>query len=210
MLLSIVTAALAAEPPPRSAFAPIGLAVSASLVGEALHDPPITEVYGDTSLSAEVSAAVVFVRGIEAGVSVGYRRIGGIEVGATGVPTGAATWLWYVPLSFTARASSQVGDLTVFAGAGPSLVFWSEAPKAGSDVGFSGGKYGLLVDGGLRVPIQGVGPSLFDPDAGVRGMDVEATLGYRASLLRHEGCAVAPCGLNFSALRLGVGVRARF
>jgi hypothetical protein len=209
-IFALLPGVLAAEPPSTSMASPVGVAVGASLVGEAIHDSAISLVYGDTSLSGEGSATATFVHGIEATLSVGYRRMSGLQVDARGTPTEASSWLWYAPIALTAGASWKVGDVSVFGGIGPSIVVWAEQAKLGDAAGFNGGKYGLLIDAGVRVPVPGVGPSLFAPDRGLRGVDIVADIGYRATFRTVAGCAEAPCGLDFSALRLGVGARARF
>ncbi len=210
MYVLLIAAAFAEGGATHSAIAPRGVSIGASLVGEAVSDPSLSAVYGDTSLSGEVRAYASFAAGLEAGVSVGYRRLGGVEVEESGAASAASSWLWYAPLSLTFGGSWQVGEIATFAGVGPSLVIWAEQAKSDADLGFSGGKYGVLLDAGVRVPLRGFGPSLFDPEQGLRGVDVEADIGYRASFRRRSVCEEAPCGLGFSALRLGIGVRARF
>lgn len=203
--MALVSAVHAEEAPE-----PVGAAVGLLLMAEAMDDAAIGRVYRNTSLSGEGRGALTFGSWLEAGVSVGYRRMAGLELSASGLETTRSSWLWYAPLSATIGGAWTLRDLTAFANGGPSVVFWAEEAKPESGAGYSGGKLGFVVDAGLRMPVPGVGPSLFAPDEGLRGLDIEADIGYRHSLRSYVGCAEAPCGLDFSALRIGAGLRARF
>jgi hypothetical protein len=207
MLFALAALASAADAP-RPAYAGVG----ASLVGEAVADATIGALYKDTSLSGEVEASLSLRYHLEAGMTAGYRRIGGSVAADDGTP-GGASWIWYAPVSLTLGATYPVGPVTLVASAGPSWVFFSEKPNGAASEATAGAKPGVLVQGGARIDLPSPPPSLHDPSRSPLGLQLAATVGYRWSAMRTEGCAdgaEAPCGLALSALRLGVGVRVRY
>lgn len=184
-----------------------------SVVGESVRDEAIARVYGGTSLAGEVVVSAGLPLGLEAGLSVGYRRLGGTALSAEGVPVaGASTYLWYAPVSATVGYGYDMGVVEAFANVGPSYVVWAEQPGTQTDVSYSGGKMGLLVEAGARVPLgRPLTDIRYEPPA-PSTVELVLTTGWRASFLRTgDACAgQSPCGLDFSALRLGAGVGVRF
>jgi hypothetical protein len=207
MLWLLSLTAWAADPPAEPT---VSVAVGAALVGEAAQDQAITLVYGSTSLSGEGSATLRFRHGIETTIRVGFRRRGGVEVDEGGLAVGPGTWIWYAPIAWTGGISRPVGQASAFVGLGPAVVPWSEAPDPTADFGSTGGKFGLLLDAGLRIPVPGIGPSLYDPERGVQAVEIELGAGYRYTFRSRMACAEPPCGLDFSSLRLSAGARVVF
>jgi hypothetical protein len=211
-LLAIAGIASAAAPTAPAVRLDGPARVGARLVGEAVRDGNIARVYGDTSLSGEVYATVTLPWQLEATVSGGYRRRSGTNVDAQGVASGAATWLWYAPVSAVVSGTVPAGALTLSAGVGPSLVYWAEKPGTGDAARYHGTKWGALVEGGLRAPIgRPLGDVRLEPEE-PSALEAALTLGYRWSARRHgDVCGgSSPCGLDLSALRVSVGVQARF
>jgi hypothetical protein len=208
MLLLLTSVAFAAgDPTPKRT--PVA-AVGVSAVGEAVQDATLTDMYGATSLSGEVDAGITLPWHLEARLVAGYRRLGGTRLLALGEPTETSTWLWYAPVSVLVGAAQPFGRLTLAGAVGPSLVFWAEQAGTDPDIGYTGAKWGALVEGELRYDLPGYAPSLHDPTGGFGGLQLEGTVGYRMSALRHGAvCGDAEsCGLALSALRVGLGVRA--
>jgi hypothetical protein len=137
---------------------------------------------------------------VEAHVELGYRRVLGSRAGGSG----GAVSLWYAPLSATVDARYVAGKVTSYAGLGPTVVPWGEDP-AGDAAGTTGTKFGLVVEGGVRVRTAWVEPSLHHPDQGVQSLDWTVGLSWRKAFTGQERG-----GLDFSALRLGAGVLASF
>ncbi len=182
-------------------------ALALHLVGEALHDDAIGRVYGDTSLSAEAVARVSLPYRLEAQVAVGYRRLGGVPVDAEGAPGDAATWLWYVPLSAVVGPRLAVGPLELVAAAGPTAVVWAEQAGNTPDVGYRGAKFGLLTQGEARLDVAALTPSLRGPDPDRLVVQIVGGVGGRWTWRPSgEACGGEPCGLDFGAVRLSLGV----
>ncbi len=187
------------------------LSVGASIVGEVIQDSALTLVYGGTSVAGEGSAAVRGPQGLEGTVHLGYRRLGGTMVDSTGTAGSVPTWLWYAPVAATIGGSKYIGTAQVFGGIGPALVIWSEQPDLTASTGSSGGKFGVLAEGGTRIPVPGVRPSLYDPERGIQGVAIEISFGYRYSFRSYSSCqGKSPCGLDFSGLRFGAGAKVSF
>jgi hypothetical protein len=206
---SAATSAAAYIPPPP----PGPVRARVSVVGEAVRDEAIARVYGGSSLAGEIALGAGLPFGLEASVSVGYRRLGGTALTEEGVQAaGASTWLWYAPVSLTAGYGYDMGVVEAFAAVGPSYVVWAEQPGTQPDVGYSGGKMGLLLEAGARVPLgRPLTDIRYEPPS-PSTVELVLTTGWRASFLRSgdECPGESPCGLDFSALRLGAGVGARF
>lgn len=203
-MLALVALAAAAD-------APVALGVQ--LTGEAVRDARIAVGYRGESLGLEgMGSAPLPWGGLEAAVTVGYRRLGGFKATEDGVLGTEADWIWWAPLTLTVGKRAQLRGLSVSAEAGPSYVFWGSKPWNEPGVGYYGGKWGLLGELGVRVPVGDPGPTLYDPSRAGRGVAISGTVGYRKSFLRHgDVCAPDPsCGLDFSALRLAAGVVASF
>ena len=153
----------------------------------------------------EVFGVVPLPYSIEAKLSFGYRRLSG---------TTADEWLWYAPVSATVGVALPYDQLTLLAGAGPSLVVWGATAAADPAAGASGGNWGVVAEAGGRVTTNLVRPSLHDPSQGPAGIDATVLLGFRGSDVHNaalKACSTArDCGFNFSALRLSAGVDVRF
>jgi hypothetical protein len=182
-------------------------------MGEAVRDEAIGRVYGGASLAGEVALSAGLPFGIEASVLVGYRRLGGSALTAEGVPDGASpTWLWYAPVAATVGYGYDMGTVDLFAGLGPSYVVWAEEPGTQAGVGYSGGKIGMLLEGGARVPLgRPLTDIRYEPPSPTAA-ELVLTAGWRGTFRRRgDECPDAnPCGLDFSALRLGAGLGVRF
>ncbi len=212
--VALSMAAQAASPTEPLTFdAPVRLGVRA--VGESVRDVGIGRVYGSTSLAGEASMVIGLPYGVEAGVQVGYRRIAGTEQAAQGAATGGATWIWYAPLSVTAGYGIELGVVNPYVAVGPSWVLWGEKPGTSPDVGYSGGKVGLTFEGGVRVPFGRPMLEMHHRPATPDQLGLTLSTAWRHSF-RTVGprCGPreddAPCGLDFSAFRLALGLEAMF
>jgi hypothetical protein len=200
-MLSLLTisAALAESPG-------IGLRLS----GELLQDRILSVTYGSSSLSGDAVLVVPLPYHLELGASIGYRRMGG-NLSVDGTPTTDSSWIWYAPIQLTLGIRAPVSKVFLYGDLGPSVVAWEEKvpvePEEG--IGSSGGKLGIVGEVGVAVPLS-TSHSLHDPQAGIGGLELTGTLGYRYTFQRTSGCVLeSPCGLSFSALRASVGVLLR-
>ncbi|MDP2307116.1 MAG: hypothetical protein Q8P18_13915 [Pseudomonadota bacterium] len=184
-------------------------ALALSLVGEALNDEQIGRVFGEASLSGEVSARVTLPYHLEAKVTVGYQRVGGMSVDqVTLAPTDHGTWFWYAPISTVVGPRLTVGSLDLAAGVGPTIVPWAEEAGAQESRGYSGTKIGVLGQVEARLDVSALSaPSLRGPDPNRLKIQIVGGVGVRATLLpRHENCDGEPCGLDLGGIRLALGV----
>ncbi len=209
--LFLVALAHAAAPGP-GLVAPGPAHLGLRAVGEALRDGDVTRVYGTGTLSGEGVAGVGLPWQLEVEVSAGYRRRSGTLATEGGAAGGGSTWMWYAPVSAVVHGTLPAGAVTMFAGAGPSMVLWAEQPGAAASDRYQGTKPGAVMEMGVRAPL---GRPLHD----VREMPPEPhslegvlTVGYRWSAQRHgdECLGASPCGIDLSAPRVSFGVQARF
>lgn len=194
-----------------AADAPVALGVQ--LTGEAVRDEQIALSYRGESLGLEgMASAPLAWGGLEAIATVGYRRLGGFKTTEDGAQSTEADWIWWAPLSLTVGKRAQLRGFSVSAEAGPSYVFWASKVWNEEGTGYQGGKWGVLGEVGVRVPVGDSGPVLYDPSRSGRGVAITGAVGYRRSFLtRSEECDPGPvCGFDFSALRLAAGVVASF
>lgn len=200
-MLSLLTIAAALAESPG-----IGLRLS----GELLQDHLLSVSYGSSSLSADGVLSVPLPYHLEIGAAVGYRRLGGF-LSDNGVVTEESSWIWYAPVQLTLGIRAPVSKIFLNADLGPVVVAWEE--KAPEDlpegIGSSGAKLGLVGEVGVAVPLQ-TSRSLHNPEGGIGGLEVTATLGYRYTFPRVSDCLLSsPCGLSFTALRASVGLLLR-
>lgn len=181
------------------------LALGVRLSGESVADPTLAQLYGDHSLSGELVAASDLPHGLRGTLLLGYRRMGGKLIGDDGLPSETGSWIRYVPMSALVGYHNQVGPVDLGIGIGPSAVSFAEQVGQGDPTHSRGLKWGGLVEGTARVEVGQM-------QATETALGIEASVGYRLSVMRHgdvcEGADV--CGFNLSALRLGVGVVALF
>ena len=198
-MLCLLSAALAESPG-------IGLRLS----GELLQDHILAVSYGSSSLSADGVLVVPLPYRLELGAAVGYRRMDG-SLSVDDAPTDESSWIWYAPLQVTLGMRLPVSKVFLYGDVGPTVVAWEEkAPENIQEgIGSSGAKLGLVGEAGVAVPLA-LSHSLHDPEAGLNGLEITATLGYRYTFPRVSDCMLtAPCGLSFTALRMSVGVMLR-
>lgn len=181
------------------------LALGVRLSGESVSDPTLASIYGDHSLSGELSASADLPHGLRGSLLLGYRRMGGKLIGDDGVPSETGTWIRYVPMSALVGYHFDVGAVDLAAHIGPSAVSFAEQVGQGDPAHSRGLKWGGLVEGTARVEVGRM-------QATETALGLEASVGYRFTMLRHgEVCGDADtCGFDLSALRLGVGVVALF
>ncbi len=188
--------------------------VGVRAVGEALRDTSISEVYGDTSIGAELNLTVPLLFQTEVALLAGYRSFDGTSSPpADAAGSAGATSMWLAPVSVVGRYAASSGGLTLVGGLGPSVVLWSETPGQPEGVGVQGSKAGLLVEVGGRTQLGRSYAELRESPTDPRALELEAMLGYRWALRRHgeEDCGTADvCGLDLSALRFSLGIQARF
>lgn len=169
--------------------------------GEAAFGEALNDNLRGTSLGGELYVSFPLPVQLEGKVSVGYRRLSGITT---------EEFLWYSPISATVGFALPVGRASLFADLGPSYVVWASTPSDEPDQDNSGGNLGALVEGGVRYPTMLLQPSLHHPDASIGGLDVVGSVGVRWSYARRSVDDPDQIALDFSALRLNLGVAARF
>ena len=187
--------------------------VGVRAVGEAVRDTAISEVYGDTSVGAELSLSVPLPFQTEVALLAGYRSFDGTSAPPEGQSGSTGpTSLWLAPVSVVGRYAASSGALTLLGGLGPSVVLWSESPGQPEGVGVQGSKAALLVEVGGRTQLGRTYAELREQPTDPRALELEAMLGYRWALRRHgDACGAADvCGLDLSALRFSLGIQARF
>jgi hypothetical protein len=186
-----------------TAAAHMEVSVGLHAVAEAIGDETLTRAYGSGSLGGELEARVRVLPFLEAGLSAGYRRLGG-ETLTDGVTSGEGSWLWYAPLAVTIGPRVSFGAFTAAASLGPTAIVWAEKPGTDPTAGYEGGKWGVLGQAEARLD-----PRVFTRvmhDRGPADFFLVARAGGRATLRTVSSCEVeAPCGLNFGALRLSLG-----
>lgn len=178
-----------------------GLALGIRLSGESVNDATLAQMYGDQSLSGEVLASSDLPHGFRAQVLVGYRRMGGNLIDSEGDVSASPTWIRYLPIAGTIGLHKDFGRVDLGAGVGPATVAFAEQVGEGEAVTSRGWKWGALVEGGVRI-------HLGELQATDSAFHFDASAGYRAMLRRHGPvCGEEPvCGLDLSAVRVGVGV----
>ena len=183
----------------------LALAADASIgltaAGEAAFGESLNDNLRGTSLGGELYASFPLPMQLEGKVSVGYRRLSGIDT---------KEFLWYSPISATVGFAIPVGRASLFADLGPSYVVWASTPTDRKKIGPSGGNLGALIEGGVRYPTMLLQPSLHHPDAKIGGLDLVGSVGVRWSYARTSVDDPKQVALDFSALRLNLGVAARF
>ena len=187
--------------------------VGVRAVGEAVRDSAISEIYGDTSVGAELSLSVPLPFQTEVALLAGYRSFDGTSAPPEGQSGSAGpTSMWLAPVSVVGRYAASSGALTLLGGMGPSVVLWSESPGQPEGVGVQGSKAALLVEVGGRTQLGRTYAELREQPTDPRALELEAMLGYRWALRRHgDACGAADvCGLDLSALRFSLGIQARF
>lgn len=223
IVLLVALPAFAAGPPPlppspNASTLPVeaphapSVGFGLDVVAEALRDTSLTEVYTSTALGGEarVLYPLPFYH-LQAAASVGYHRMGGDEIDADGNPTSVPTWMWYAPVAATVGPHVELGHWDLGAAAGPAFVLWSEQAGDLTTRGYHGGKLGALVEGSARVGVGQTHAPLYDPTRAPVAFSIEGNVGWRWTWRPPgEPCGGAPCGLDFSALRLGLGVIAVF
>lgn len=211
---------------PREGMLSLGLRASA----EALQDENINRAYQDLSpgtvstedttttdvrdlrFGAEVTLGMPIQGPFELELSAGYKKLNGKLVTESGVKNDVDSWFWYAPLSAVVLYEVPVEPIELRVGAGPSWTLWSEQQvQKEEDIGHQGAKPGALVMGEARFPTPWVRPPLHTSSASVQRLDLVLTTGYRWSYQTRNDCeGESPCGLNFSAFRVGAGVAVRF
>lgn len=170
--------------------------------GEAAFGEALNDHFRGTSLGGELYTSFPLPLQLEGKVSVGYRRLTGIDT--------ADEFLWYSPVSATVGFAIPAGRASLFADLGPSYVLWGGTPSTVEGIGSSGGNLGMLIEGGARYPTMLLQPSLHHPDAKIGGLDVVGSVGLRWSYTRRNIDNPDELAFDFSALRLNLGVAARF
>ncbi len=181
------------------------LALGLRLSGESVNDPTIAHMYGDHSISGEITAATDLPLGMRASLMVGYRRLSGNLLTGEGAITENATWIRYIPVSATVGMHKDIGALDLGIGVGPSTVAFAEQVGMGEEAASRGSKWGALAEGTVRM-------HLGETQATDTSLSIEGSLGYRAMMRRHGAVCDGEkvCGFDFSALRVGLGVVAMF
>lgn len=181
-------------------------------VGEALRDGDVTRVYGSGTLSGEVYAGIGLPWQLEVEVSAGYRRRAGTLVAEDGASGGGSTWMWYAPVSAVVHGTLPAGAVTVFAGAGPSMVLWAEQPGVAASDRYQGTKPGAVMELGVRTPLGRPLRDVRELPPEPHALEGVLTVGYRWSAQRRgdECLGASPCGMDLSAPRVSFGVQARF
>lgn len=175
--------------------------VGVTAAGDAAFGEALNDNLRGTSLGGELYVSFPLPVQLEGKVSVGYRRLSGITT---------EEFLWYSPISATVGFVIPVGRASLFADLGPTYVVWASTPSDDEDVGQSGGNLGALVEGGVRYPTMLLQPSLHHPDTKIGGLDVVGSVGLRWSYARRNVDNPDELALDFSALRLNLGVAVRF
>jgi hypothetical protein len=199
---------------PGMAWAQDGEEAGDEAAGVLLGVRGVGEVWQDSSLILDVGRSSRFGgagalsyrvwRMFSADFEAGYHRMSGLEHGVTSHATGTeATSFEMVPLVFAVGANHQARNVEVFANVGSAVtIFSSTHPEAGT---ISGTKFGLSVQGGVRIDTGLVQPSIRrDANQPVKAVDLEIMIGRR----QHQLFGVGD-GLNLSAWRVGVGLFAR-
>lgn len=182
-------------------------ALGLHLVGEALNDQDIGRVYGDTSLSGELVARVELPMHLEAQASVGYRRMAGTPVDADGIAGDGATTLWYVPIAAIVGPRLALGDLELAAGLGPTTIQWAETAGTAPGIGYRGTKLGILGQAEARLDVAVFNRTLHGRDPDRLRVSIVGGVGGRWTLRpAGDACGGEPCGLDFGAVRLTLGL----
>ena len=177
-----------------------GVALGLRLAGESMNDPTLGLMYGDRSLSGELVASGDLPYGLRVSGMVGYRRTGGHQLDADGQLSSSTSWIRYVPVSATVGLHRAFSRVDLGLGVGPATVGFSEQVGEGDPETSRGWKWGALLEGDARVQLGQL-------QATDTAFAVDVSLGYRAMLRRHgEVCGdEAVCGLDLSAVRIGLG-----
>jgi len=211
MILGLLSVGAAlAQPPVVSLPGPVR--VGARMVGEAIRDPHIAQVYDDTHIHGELYLGVALPWQTELTVSGGYKRLEGALVDAQGDATGDTTWFWHAPITAVVKGTLPAGPLTLAGGFGPTAVAWAEQPGVGDAARYQGTKVGLVAETGVTLPLGRPLTEVREAPNGADALEAALLLGYRWTARRRgdECGADAPCGLDLSALRVSFGIQARF
>lgn len=181
------------------------LALGLRLEGESVDDPLLSYLYGDHSLSGELTASADLPHSLRFGFVAGYRRLGGRLVDEDGGLSESTSWVRYTPFAATVGLHLEVGRVDLGAGLGPATVGFAEQVGQGDASTSRGWKWGGLVEAAARVRVG-------ELQASNTSISLEGSVGYRLMLRRHGAvCGDEPvCGLDFSAIRVGLGVVAMF
>ncbi len=206
MFLSLVSFALAQPLAMRE------VAVGAGLSGEAVMQGGLVDAYQNLggSLSIEAHTHVTLTIPVELSFQVTYRRVEGERT------DGSGSWLWYLPIAGLVSGRADFGSLTLLGGLGPTVVTWQEegSPEAVAGREDWGARWGVLIEGSVRWHTSALRPPIYADTRTNRGLDVYASVGTRmsdvADAAESTGCSDAPCGFDWSAMRLGAGVLVRF
>lgn len=204
LLLSLAGAA------PPSALREVALGIGAS--GESIFQGGLVDAYPTlaNSLSVQTTVSAALRAPVELTLQVGYHRVEG------SFRDGSGSWLWYLPVAGLASGRLDLGRIAILAGLGPSLVAWQEkgSPEAVADRLDWGARWGLATELSVRWHSDLVRDPIYEETRKTLGVDIYASVGARlsdvADAAAESGCAEEPCGFDWSAARLGVGVLARF
>lgn len=205
-MLLLVTFAAAAT----GALREVAIGIGAS--GESVLQGGLVDTYPTlaTNLSAEITMSAALRAPVELTFQLGYHRADGT------LQDGSGSWIWYLPVAGLVSGRLDMGRIAVLAGLGPSLVAWQEkgSPEAVADRLDWGARWGLATELSVRWHSDLVRAPIYEETRTTLGLDIYASVGARisdvADAAATSGCSDEPCGFDWSAARLGVGVLARF